>query len=742
MTNQKLTLKIIGIDCAGCAKNFEKKLLALNGMLDARVNIIFKRLYLEFDPGKLEFTKIEDFVKKSGYSVYEEIEDESTGKISDRKHKQSILRLLTKKKSFYTTIVAGLLLLIGGLLEFVIPLNLPERTKNIPARVILIIATLIGGIFIFRKAFYSIRNLNIDINILMSVAAIAAIIIGEDIEAASIVFLFSIAEIAEEISIESARNSIERLIDYAPSTSTILTSDGEQIVQADEVEPRTKIIVKSGDRIPLDGIVVSGKSYVNQAPITGESWPALKTKDSTVYAGTLCEDGTLTIETTKRYEDIFLKKIVELVENSDQRAPIDRYIDTFAKYYTPIMFLIASLTLLIPPLVIPEAIFLDWVKISLVILVISCPCAVVLSTPIAIVTAISKSARNGVLIKGGSYLEILSKTDVYAFDKTGTLTIGHPEVVDIITNESVKRDELLKICGSLEMNSKHPIAKAIREKMLEENIKPYDVSNFKTIAGMGIKGDINGQTWLAGNYRLIQENELKVNSELAAEIAIKQQERKSIVIISNSKEVFGIISVWDQLKPHAKGLVVELRELGIKKSIMLTGDNSKTAAEIARELTIDDYYAELLPDQKMDLIDNLYADYGHIAMIGDGINDAPALAHANVGIAMGASGSDIALESADIALMTDSFESLHYLITISRKVMRIIKENITIAIIIKLILFVLSYLGLIDLWMAVLIGDMGVSLFVIFNSILRVKGKKMTHTYCDDAVCDTMNGTT
>ncbi|MBY8993964.1 MAG: cation-translocating P-type ATPase [Candidatus Heimdallarchaeota archaeon] len=737
MSSTKLSYKVIGIDCAGCGKTLEKKLLGLEGVLDVRINIVFKKIYFEIEPTKVSEEQIKSVITKAGYSLYKDEDSEFKLEADlqdelEKRHQQSIWKSIFKKKELYTIIVSGLLLLTGALLQFAF-------AKPMGSRIAYILGMLIGGVFIFKKAFFSIKGLKIDINILMTVAAIGAIILGEDIEATSIVFLFSIAELAENISIESAKNSIESLINYAPSKATLKTKDGSIIVPATNVEINSHIIVKAGERIPLDGVISSGKSYINQAPITGESMPALKTKGDEVFAGTLCEDGALTILVTKRYEDIFLRKIVELVEESDQRAPIDRFVDNFAKYYTPIMFVVALITAFIPPIFVGStylAGLIIWSKIALVILVISCPCAVVLSTPITIVVAISRSARNGVLIKGGSYIESLSKTKVFAFDKTGTLTLGHPQVQEIIAIDGYEERELLEISGSLEINSKHPIAKAIKEKMLDDKIEAIDVSDFQSITGMGVQGIINGQEWFVGNHRMIVERELEFDDYLKTSLAIMQSEQKSTVIVSNKTKVIGIISVQDQLKPHAKGMIHELKELNIKRTIMLTGDNSKTASEIASELEIDEYYAELLPDQKMKIIDEIYEKYGHVAMIGDGINDAPALAHANVGIAMGAKGSDIALEAADIALMTDSFDALHYLMTISKKAMRVIIQNITLALLIKLVLFVLSYFGFIDLWMAVLIGDMGVSLFVIFNAILRVKGKRMTHEYCDDDLCE------
>ncbi|NHJ46936.1 MAG: cation-translocating P-type ATPase [Asgard group archaeon] len=726
MNLSKLQYKIIGLDCAGCAKGLEDKLLKQKGIEDVRINLAYKKIYISYSSEITEELVIKQ-IEKSGYSVYNEIE-------TDERKTQNLAKMIFKRREFYTLLVSIILFTIGLFLEFL-------TDFDIATLVLLICSTIIGGVFIFRKALYSIRNLNLDINFLMTLAAIAALIINEAIEAASIVILFSVAELIESLTIERSKRTIEQLISFAPIEATLLTKDGELIVPAKEVKVGQHIIVKAGDRIPLDGIISKGEASINQAAITGESMPALKTIDAEVYGGTLCENGTLEIEITKTYDNIFIRKIVELVESADQRAPIESFVNVFAKYYTPIMLLIASITLLVPPLITGDP-FIEWVYIALVIIVISCPCAVVLSTPITIVTAINKSAKNGVLIKGGTFIEALSKTKVFAFDKTGTLTMGHPQVVEIITSDDFSDDQLIRISGSLEMESKHPIAKAIIEEMHKREIDALKVQNLSTLVGIGLEGIINGKKWLLGSYRIINNYDLKIDEELSTKIALLQSEQKSIVVLSDTRKVVGILAIRDELKPHAKGFISELKNLKIDKTIMLTGDTTKTAAVMADELNLDEYRAELLPDQKMDILDDLANEYGHIAMLGDGINDAPALAHAPVGIALGASGSDIAIESADIALMTDSFESLHYLISISRKAMRIIIQNIIIAILIKIVLFVLAYFGLIELWMAVLIGDMGVSLFVIFNAVLRVRGKKMTHEYCSDDVCEisTENG--
>lgn len=728
MPKEILALYLKNIDCAGCARTLEKVLQEKKGIIDARINIVYKKIYLDYNPEIISEEQIIETIQGQGYVIKETkaLEElEITGK---KRNIGTFLKNLFNRKEVYTTLLSGILFVTGILLEFVF-------TIELAASIVFIAGTIIGGMFIFWKSLFSIKRIDLDINVLMTIAAIAAIIIGEELEANSIVFLFSVAELAETFSVERAKKSIESLIDFAPSEALTIKNNEEVKVLAKDVKVNSKIIVKPGERIPLDGVVIKGESFVNQAPITGESIPIIKSKGDDVFAGTLNEDGLLTIKTTKPYEEIFLKKIISLVESSDQRAPIERYVDTFAKYYTPIMFLIASLTLLIPPLITGDP-FIEWVYIALIILVISCPCAVVLSTPITIVAAITRAARNGLLIKGGSFIESLSKTKVFVFDKTGTLTVGHPIVDEIFVEKDHSVEKILQISGTLEKNSNHPIATAIKDKMRKEKIGYLEIENFKAITGKGVQGEIDNEVWIIGNPRLVTEKEFFISDELATAISIKQAEMNTVIILSKDNTVVGVFSITDQIKPHARGMICELKSLDAEKIIMLTGDNAKTAAQVVKKLDIDEYKAELLPDQKLRAIEEMNEQYENVAMIGDGSNDAPALAKAKVGIAMGGTGSDIALEAADVTLMTDSLDSLHYLISLSKKTMNIIRQNIFLAILIKVILFVLSYLGLIDLWMAVLIGDMGVSLFVIFNAILRARGKKMSHTYCDSELCE------
>lgn len=715
----------IEINCKSCAKSIEDQLGKMKGILEIDIDPIYNRFMILYNSVHVSRQEIITLLNRTGYSIT------FTGPSKDKslfiEQKRSSADILWDKKEVYPLIISGILLIVGILLKYLFELPFPSE-------IVLIITTIIGAIFIFRKAFFSIINLRLNINVLMTIAAIAAIIIGESLEAALIVVLFSFAELLETLSIAKAKQSLENLMDYAPNEVTLVDGVTEQTMVAEKVPVGSTIKVRPGERIPLDGIIISGESFINEAPITGESIPVAKTVGAKVYAGTLNASGVLMLETTKPYDQIFLRRIIELVEEADQKAPIERFIDTFAKYYTPIMFLIAILTMIIPPLVTGQS-FLIWIYRALIVLVISCPCAVVLSTPITLVTALNHSAKNGVLIKGGSYIEQLSKTRVFAFDKTGTLTIGRPAVVDIITEENYSQERILRIAGSLESNSNHPIAQAIKKKMEELKIMTLSVENFQSFAGKGIEGEINEEYWWVGNLRLLGDLDLILNDRLGSELAILQSEQKTVILVGNKRKVIGLIAVSDKLRPHAKGVIHELKAQSIEKIWMITGDNSKIAGSIAKKLGIDEYRAEMLPDQKMQLIKKLDEEIDHVVMVGDGINDAPALALADVGIAMGAAGSDTAIESADVALMSDRLDALPYLMSLSQKVMKIVKQNIIFALLVKLILFALSYTGLISLWIAVLVGDMGVSLAVIFNALLRAKGQLMSHEYCDQEVC-------
>jgi len=502
-------------------------------------------------------------------------------------------------------------------------------------------------------------------------------------------------------------------MELAPEVAVVRRGDKEVILPIDEVKIGDIIVVRPGEKIPLDGVVIRGSSTVNQAPITGESTPVFKTVGDEVYAGTINNEGFLEIKVTKRPHETVLAKIIKLVEEAQRRkSRTEKFIDRFSRYYTPTVITLAILTALVPTLWFNMP-YTVWVYRALVLLTVSCPCALAISTPVSMVSGITSAARRGVLIKGGAYVEEIGKVRAFAFDKTGTLTRGELEVVDVISLGS-SSEEVLAIAASLEALSEHPIAQAIVKYAHENGVKPRPVEEFKAIPGKGVRGIIHGNIFYAGSTRLFEELDLFIPDD------VKKLEEKgrTVVLIGNDERVLGAIGLMDRIRDDAFHAIGWLKRRGVK-TVMITGDNKRIADIIAKRLGIDEYYAELLPHEKVEIIEKLTKTYQHVAMVGDGVNDAPALAKASVGIAMGVSviGSDIALETVDIALMEDDLSKIPYLIELSRRTLKIVKENVIASILIKGMLAILASLGMITLWIAVAVGDMGLSLAVILNAL-------------------------
>jgi len=478
-------------------------------------------------------------------------------------------------------------------------------------------------------------------------------------------------------------------------------------------------VIKPGERIPMDGIVSAGSSTVNQSPITGESMPLEKSVNDEVFAGTINDKGSLEVRVTEKFENSTLSRIIHLVEEAQvKKAPSQSFVEKFARYYTPAVVSFAALLAILPPLVLGAS-FNEWFYRALVLLVISCPCALVISTPVTIVSGLTNAARNGILIKGGAYLENFGKLKALAFDKTGTLTEGKPKVQTIIPISHTNENEILTIATSIESRSEHPLALAIMEYAHSKNIPLQTLENFESITGKGVRASINGATYLIGNHRLFEENGW-CEDEIHQHLEKIERKNHSAIILGKKERILGIIDIADSIRENTAEAIENLNRAGIRKTIMLTGDNYQTAAAIAGDLKIDEFHAELLPEDKVIAIKNLLAEYEQVAMIGDGINDAPALATATIGISMGTSGTDTALETADIALMKDDLGKLAYLKKLSRKTVRIIKQNIFTALFLKGIFVLLAIPGLATLWMAVF-ADMGASLLVVFNGLRALK---------------------
>ncbi|MEJ7444939.1 heavy metal translocating P-type ATPase [Staphylococcus hominis] len=571
-----------------------------------------------------------------------------------------------------------------------------------------------------KSAYYAIKSKSLDMNVLMSVAVIGAIFIGEYFEGAIVVLLFTIGTLLQTISIDKTRNSIQSLMDITSTTANVITENGTTTKDLTDIRVGEILLIKPGDRVPLDGTITDGSSSLNQAPITGESIPVDKTINDEVYAGSINENGTLYIRVSKLVEDTTLSKIIHMVEEAQEnKAPTQAFIDRFSEIYTPIVFVLALLVMVIPPLF-SLGTWGEWLYKGLELLVIACPCALVISTPVAIVTAIGSAAKNGVLIKGGNHLEGLGTLSALAFDKTGTLTEGRPKV-DTIKTIDANETTLLNIAMSLESYSTHPISNAIVDYAMQLNVKKAYVTDFENIVGQGIKGKINESYVYAGNVKLIESINKKINN-YKEEINKYEQEGFTVIIIASSSMIHGLITIADPLRSNIKQIIQQLNGTHIKNTIMLTGDNKSTAQKIAQLSGIKEVYAELMPGDKLAAIKDLQNKGYRVAMIGDGINDAPALAQSDVGIAMGGIGSDTAMETADVVLMSDDINQLTRTISISKKAKNIIKQNIYFSIIIKLIAFILVFPGLLTLWLAVL-SDTGAAILVILNSLRLLRNR-------------------
>ena len=576
------------------------------------------------------------------------------------------------------------------------------------------LGAVIAGYEIAIMAYKSLVNRHtIGPAMLMCIACVASFIIGHPEEGAAVTFLYYIAEFLEDYAEHRAKRSIKSLVEIAPDTARVKVGDKEEIRNVDEVNVGDIVIVKPGDKVPLDGEVISGSSSINQASITGESVPVLKEVGDNVFSGTVNEDGYLEIKVTSEAKDSVISKIVTLVKRSQlNRSETETMVERIAKYYTPVMMIGAICIAFIPPLLFGQPL-VDWVYKALSLLVISCPCAFLISTPVGMVSAITSATRNGVIIKGSTYVEEMRNVKAVIFDKTGTLTEGKLALSGIkVLDENYSDEDIVRIASSLESQSSHPIAQAIVDYANENNILYENIEDFKNVPGKGIIANLGGEQFYAANESLIEGSSFDISRD---EINRYSSEGKTIVFVGNDKNVIGLITVSDKIRQNASEVISDLKDKGIE-TVMLTGDNKMAAHKVADEIGIQHVFSNLLPEDKLNILDTIRNKFGDVAMVGDGINDAPALARANIGIAMGAAGSDVAIETADVALMQDDISKLPYLFSLSHKTMGIIKQNISLAIAVKLLCVILAVLGIITLMMSVGFGDLGLTLFVILNS--------------------------
>ncbi len=690
------TFKIEGMDCHEEVTLIERRFKHLVGLEAFHADVIGQRLHVKYDATKLTASAIAAAVADAGMRAWLEHEEPvSTG---DRGLRMRVLLLAIAGVWF----AAGLAAAASDAGTF--------WTAVCYAASIAAAAPLTA-----RKAWLAIKQRSLDINVLMLVAAAGAIALGQWSEAAAVVGLFAVAQMLEVHTLQRARAAVRSLIDLTPTEVLLREGDSERRVSVDAVTPGSVIVIKPGEKLPLDGLVVEGQSAVNQAPVTGESLPVDKGPGDDVFAGSINGRGAIDVRVTRLRRDTTLARIIHLVEQAQaRRAPVQTFVERFAAIYTPTVLALAFAVAVVPPALLGGD-WQQWTYRALVLLVVSCPCALVISTPVSIVAALAAAARKGVLIKGGAHLERTSQVRCVAFDKTGTLTCGTPEVVDVRSLNGASIRDVICLAASVEQRSEHPIAGAILRYAAANDIALLPGTAVSSLMGRGAEGTVDGAAVLLGNHRLFEERSM-CSPILHSEVGSISAQGRTPVLVARNGEPCGLIAVADRPRQTSRDAVDLMRRQGIEAIVMLTGDSLDTARAVAAEVGIDDVRAELMPEDKVKAIEELRRMYGSVAMVGDGINDAPALASADVGIAMGAAGSDAALETADVALMSDELLRIPYALRLSRSTLRNNKTNLTISLVLKAAFVVAAVTGVATLWMAVL-ADTGASVLVVANAL-------------------------
>ena len=744
--SQTVQLDVPEMDCPSCANKVGNALDDVDGLVECDLQPTTGTANVTYASETTDSSAVVGAIEGAGYDVTKTETDEDP--TDDRSS------IWTSTRGIKTWI-SGAFLGLGVLFEYFLTgqnvslLGIPGGELAL-ADLLLLVGIAVGGQVIVRNGYYSAKNLSLDIDFLMTAAILGAtglslFFTGASlyIEAASLAFLFNVAELLERYSVNRARNSLEELMELSPDTAVVRRDGDEQEVAVEDINIGEVVLVEPGEKIPMDGEVTEGESAVNQAPITGESVPVDKQPGEEVYAGTINEQGHLEIEVTSDASDNTLSRVIEMVENAQSnKTDREQFVERFSGYYTPIVVGFAILTALVPPLLLGGA-WVTWFVRGITLLVLACPCAFVISTPVSVVSGITSAAKNGVLIKGGNHLETMGEVDAVAFDKTGTLTKGELTVTDVVPLNENTDEDVLRCARGLEKRSEHPIGDAIIERADERGLEAKTIDDFESITGKGVRADLNEQTHYAGKPGLFEDlgfdlDHVHLTTDggvaleetknrcadredcldlLAETIPRLQGEGKTVVLVGTEDELEGIIAIADEVRPDAKLAVEGLHEAGIEKLIMLTGDNEGTAKAIAEEVGVDEFRAELLPDEKVEAVDELLEDHEIVAMVGDGINDAPAMATASTGVAMGAAGTDTALETADIALMADDLSKLPYLYDLSNRANGVIRQNIWGSLGAKALLAVGVPFGLVSVVLAVLVGDVGMTLLVTGNAM-------------------------
>ncbi len=688
------TYAVSGMDCSSCAKTIEQHFQKINDV--QTVTVSFARGEMEIEH-HLDAQQVKIELNKIGFDGHVKGEEPSEPS--------------TRSFEGISLVLSGILIGLGLLLQTIEVMYLPNALFGI--------ALILSGWKAFRSAFYAVRARSLDMNVLMSVAAIGAALIGEWLEGATVVFLFAIGNLLQNHSLARTRNSIQKLIELSPKEAFVLTAEGVIRKSVEAVRIGEKIRIRPGDQVALDGMILKGTTTINQAPITGESIPVDKKEGDHVFAGTLNMDRSFDMIVEKTYQETTLAHIIELVEEAqDNKAPSEAFIDRFAKVYTPFVFLGALLLMIVPPLL-QLGSWGEWFYKGLELIVIACPCALVISTPVAIVTAIGNAARNGVLIKGGVFLEEAGKINAIAFDKTGTLTKGTPSVQRFISL-SPDRRLALQVAHSLERHSSHPLAKAITTYASEEGIRPLEANTIVNQVGSGVSGTVDQVIYQIGGMKWFREMDYDI-APIESDVRKAEERGQTAVLVGSASRLLGLFLLSDDVREESAAALRKLREdVGVEQLVMLTGDNAGAAHHIGGQLHLDAVHANLLPQDKVKIIEQMQDRTLRTAMVGDGINDAPAFVTADVSIAMGGAGTDTALETADIVLMADNLHKLPYTLDLSRATMQIIKQNIVFSIVIKVIAMALVFPGWLTLWMAVL-SDTGAAVLVTLNALRLLK---------------------
>ena len=721
----QIVYRIHGMDCADEVAALKREVGPLVGEDKLAFDLLNGRMSIDVTPDAALEARIEKAVARAGLRAEPWTEGNTSEAAQAEERRKRVQSWLTTASGVFTALGFAVHAWLGG--GVIAAFEAGEHALGstpVPSMVLYAVAVLCAARYVAPKAWLAAKRLRPDMNLLMMVAVAGAIGIGAWFEAATVSFFFALALALEAWSLGRARRAVAALMELAPPTARVKLEDGsERDVPAAEVRVGAHIIVRPGDKVPLDGRVVAGESEVNQAPITGESVPAFKAPGDEVFAGTINGEGAIEVATTKAANDTTLAQIIRMVGSAQsRRAPSEQWVEKFARVYTPVVMVLAVAIFLVPPLLLGGA-WDVWFYRALVLLVIACPCALVISTPVTIVAALAGAAKQGVLVKGGTHLETPARLKAIAMDKTGTLTEGRPQVVEILPLGGRSEMEILGLAAALEARSGHPIARAILAKAAELKIAAEPAEAVQAITGRGVVGRVGGREMWLGSRRYIEERGINSAEVLQRADALSSAGR-TIVAVGDGQDVWGLVAVADAVRPEAKDIVTALHRAGIEHVVMLTGDNRATAEAIAKQTGIDEVRAELLPGDKVAAVEDLVRRYGSVAMVGDGVNDAPAMGRANLGIAMGAMGSDAAIETADVALMSDDLSKLPWLVRHSRATLSAIHQNIAFSIAVKLVFTALTVIGLASLWGAIA-ADVGASLLVVLNG-LRLLNRAQT----------------